>query len=44
MLFQLLCQLLNFAYLYHRNVHIAEQLLESEIAWLKKVRVSIFYY
>ncbi|XP_046668911.1 probable ubiquitin carboxyl-terminal hydrolase FAF-X isoform X3 [Homalodisca vitripennis] len=39
--FQLLCQLLNFAYLYQCNVNIAEQLLANEIVWLKKIRETV---
>ncbi|XP_054272313.1 probable ubiquitin carboxyl-terminal hydrolase FAF-X isoform X2 [Macrosteles quadrilineatus] len=39
--FQLLCQLLNFAYLYQCNINIAEQLLAAEIVWLKKIKETV---
>lgn len=36
---QLLCRLLNFAYMYNCNLPTAEKLLNDEIKWLKQTKV-----
>lgn len=38
--FQLLCRLLNYAFMSNCPLPTAETLLNNEIAWLKKIRVS----
>ncbi|KAK7872586.1 hypothetical protein R5R35_013810 [Gryllus longicercus] len=39
--FQLLCRLLNFAFMSNCNLPTAENLLSNEIVWLKKIRENV---